>query len=264
MKFNPNEKRYVEKMINEEKVFNIRYPKNDVRLLLRYFVSIGMSENDSIFNTIQFMNRISNEKKDWSIDVNKCYKELSKKTLLTKPLSNVMSIEITRDEMCSIESLKNENLEKVAFGLLVYCKIWRKINNKNDSCWVRIDNTTDFYRDVQVSVCAKDREMNIHKLLIHGLIDIPRKTGSTDIKLNFVNDNSDIVITINSIENFIFDYYIYKGKKVISCKECGERILVKGRSRTQYCSPCKKEKELEQDRIYQQNKYKNAKNPNIS
>lgn len=240
MKFNPNEKKYVEKMINDEMVFNLRYPKNDVRLLIRYFTSIGLTEKDVLFNVISFMNNVSSNKKDWEIDVNKCYKELSKKSLLTKPLSNVEVINITKNEMNKIEELNNENLEKVAFGLLVYCKIWQQINNKKDSCWVRIDNTTDFYKDIKVSVCAKDREINIHKLLKYGFIDVPRKTGSTDIKLNFISDDTDLAIAVSSIDDFIIDYYVYKGKKVINCCECGQRVIVNGKARTKYCSKCAK------------------------
>ena len=52
------------------------------------------------------------------------------------------------------------------------------------------------------------------------------------------------------------DYYIYKGSKVINCQECGTRVLVKGKSRTQYCSNCKKEKELEKYKKYNEKRKK--------
>lgn len=254
MKFNYNEKKYVEEMINNNVILNKRYPKNDIRLLIRYFYSIGVDPELIVFNVTNFMNIISENKKDWSSDVKKCYKELLNKSFLTKKLSNVEFITITKKEMDQIESLKNDNLEKVAFGLLVYCKIWREIN-QNDSCWVRIDNTTDFYRDIQVSVCAKDREMNIHKLLVNGLISIPRKTASTDIKLEFIDCDSEVVITIYDIKNFIFDYYIYKGKKVISCQECGCKVLSKSKTKPEkYCRPCVKDKQKQWEKRSRLNK----------
>ena len=46
MKFNPNEKAYVEKMINDNTIFNVKYPKNDVKLLLRHFTLMGL-DNDA-------------------------------------------------------------------------------------------------------------------------------------------------------------------------------------------------------------------------
>ena len=85
-----------------------------------------------------------------------------------------------------------------------------------------------------------------------GLVEFPKM--GLDILITFIDLETDFsieknrAITITSFDDFILDYYAYTGSKVIKCKECGKRVLVKGNARTQYCPPCKKEKQLEQQR----------------
>ena len=247
MKFNPNEKAYVEKMINDNTIFNVKYPKNDVKLLLRHFTLMGLDNDSVVYCTSEFMNNHSNIKANWKNEVVKCHNELLTKSILTKPLSNVEKVIITKSEIEQILSLNDDKLEKVAFGLLVYCKIWGSMNGKSDSCWVRIDNTCEFYRDIQYSTNSKTREININKLLNAGLIEIPRKTGSVDIKLNYVDNDSETAIEITSFDDFILDLLKYKGIKIINCKECGIRVIAKG-NKSMYCNDCAKNKKRESTR----------------
>ena len=73
----------------------------------------------------------------------------------------------------------------------------------------------------------------------------------TDIILNYIDldyNSEDIAITITSFNDFILDYYKYIGHKVIECKECGDRVLVKGNASTKYCQQCSKKVKLRQTR----------------
>lgn len=256
MKFIPNEKAYVEKMIVNEKVNNPKKEKKDLILIIRYFLEVFKDEKDALWNTMGIISKMYGEEDydKWWEFVNNFVKQYDKKK--QRPLTNVTQVGITKKELEIIDSIKNEKLEKVAFGLLVYCKIWNAIKNKKD-CWVNMSETAEFYRDIMISANTTTRETNFFKLQQLGLITIPRKTGSEDIKLDFIDLDGDSEIVIDSLDDFILDYYIYKGKKVINCKECGSRILVKGNASTKYCSVCKKEKTLENTRKRVKNHRKN-------
>ena len=54
---------------------------------------------------------------------------------------------------------------------------------------------------------------------------------------------------MSSFDDLIMDYYIYKGSKVINCKECGERVLVKSKTcPPKRCKICEKEAIRKYDR----------------
>lgn len=178
------------------------------------------------------------------------------------PINVVEKVCITEAEMRVINTRESEQERRVLFTMLVHYKVKNELYPQNNNK-VSEEHSTIF-KDAKVTCSQKDKYKIINKLSQDGLIDLPVNLNDSRITLNYVNNDSPTVIEVSSYDDLIMDYYIYKGSKVINCKECGTRVLVKGKSRTQYCPSCKKEKELEQDRIYQQNKYKNAKNPNIS
>ena len=96
------------------------------------------------------------------------------------------------------------------------------------------------------------------QLMQMGYFNMSRKIGSLSKELLYVDNTSPVAITITSFDDFILDYHIYKGKKVINCKECGKRVMVKGRASTKYCGECAKHIKLRQTRESKQRKAKTS------
>ena len=77
------------------------------------------------------------------------------------------------------------------------------------------------------------------------------KTGLKNMrkKVNVMAKKSKIIFKSSSYDDLIMDYYIYKGSKVINCKECGERVLVKSKTcPPKICKICEKEAIRKYDR----------------
>ena len=179
------------------------------------------------------------------------FRDLTKQYCSDKySLSMVDEVYISKKEMDAIKSVKKQELQRVAFSLLVNCKIR---NAKRGIADNRVkDSDKDVFADANVRRSMRVKQNMLRELKELGLVEFPKM--GLDILITFIDLETDFsieknrAITITSFDDFILDYYAYTGSKVIKCKECGKRVLVKGNARTQYCPPCKKEKQLEQQR----------------
>lgn len=252
MKIITNEKEIVRQAL-EEKIIH-KKPSVTVSTLVKYYYGIGMdkiqikkeiqhflSQNYPYFNIVKWQKMIDNF-------VNKYANSESK-------LITVENIKITKNELNIISGVNNLKQEKILFVLLVYAKIHNQLN-KNNNNWTNSEDK-DIFSDAKLTVKIKDQRLTLHKLFQTGLISFAKKVNSTNICVNFIDEDSEEVIVLNDFRNFIYEYLKWKGEKIGYCSECGDRFRITS-NRKEYCNTCWNKINKEQIKI-RVKKYRNSK-----
>lgn len=250
-----NELKYA-KYVYDNKILDDK-PSFTISLLCKYFMQVlNMSEMETVIAIDNFMketypNYIDSE---WYTVILKNVKNANKYKLL-----EVESINITKQEIKTIQSLNNEVYEKIAFTILCLSK-FQHIRN----------NTTEYWTDKNMSLSQLKKYANV-SLNKDKLIDALHNLCSTDIirigyrtsnyNCNFVDEESEVVITITDDDIGMRDLgnqylrYLHKG---YFCKNCGKFVrkvkskkLTKNNERVKkYCNKCKEDVRRLQKKAY--------------
>ena len=227
-------------------------PMSTLRILAKYYFNNGdtKEEVEDKLNKYMKVNYKSYSPSKWKDLLNQLVKSVEK--YKNYKMIDVDEVNITENEWFSIITLNDKQLEKLAFILLVYCKI-NKI--KNPACDNKINNTfTDIFKECGFRV-TNEVKLLLNELYKLNYISIGLSCNSTSIKINYIEDNeNNIKFTIDNFENVITYYEEYKnGKKYIECECCKKRVMQKTHN-VKYCPKCAKE--IKQKQI---NKYKKTK-----
>lgn len=240
-----NEKKYAEMCLKEFYLDSAIIPT--LITLIKYWHHDGHSQEEILVKLDEFMKEAYGDyiPHKWRDK----FKDLTKQYCSDKyTLSMVDEVYISKKEMDVIKTIKKQELQRVAFSLLVSCKIRNAkrgiLDNRVKDC------TQDIFVDANVRRSNTQKELMLRELKELGHVEFPKM--GLDILITFIDLETDFsieenrTITIDSFDDFILDYYTYIGSKVIKCKECGKRVLAKGNVRTRYCTDCAKQKKLEQ------------------
>lgn len=159
----------------------------------------------------------------------------------------INELHVTRGELQTISSLNNNKLEKLAFVLLVYSKIYN-VKNKNNTYWVNSD-VKDVFSDCKVTLTKHKQELMIHELLNLGLVDTSRKVDCTNIRVNYSDNNDESAITITDFRDIVYYYLRWKGHNIVECSKCS-RMFRKNKNVHKYCNACAKIIKNEQNKRY--------------
>ena len=217
-------------------------PMSTLRILAKYYFNNGdtKEEVEDKLNKYMKENYKSYSPSKWKDLISQLVKSVEK--YKTYKMIDVDGVNITENEWFSIIALNNKQLEKLAFILLVYCKI-NKI--KNPTCDNKINNTfTDILKEASVGSKLDNMQQRLlfNELYKLNYISIGMSCNSTSIKINYIEENEDnIKFTIDNFENVITYYEEYKnGKKYIECECCKKRVVQKTHN-VKYCPKCAKE-----------------------
>lgn len=234
-----NEKKIVDDALKYGVIDN-KKPTTTIRLLIKHFYSQGKDKNEVKSLIEDFM------KKNYEgFNIVKWNKKLDsmvrKNENQNYNLFIVKDVLISKNEIKTISNIQNYRLEKIAFVLLVYAKIYNQMNN-NDSNWVNSE-LKDIFRDAKIAINLNSQAKMIHKLKELNLVDISIKVDCTNIKVLFADNDikeEDILIKVNNFKNFIYEYCKLKNENIINCVECG-CLIKRTNSRKKYCKECAKE-----------------------
>lgn len=237
MKMIPNEKAYAEQCL--AKTVIDRKPTRTLTILIKYFKNMGLTDEEIYNELVDHMTDAYDgfTEDDWR---DKILDLIAIYTTEEHALLDINAIHITESEMARIEEVNNEVLERILFVMLVYCKVKQAMRN-HDSNWITED-MKEICGEAKVARSMEKQAELFRQLMQMGYFNMSRKIGSLSKELLYVDNTSPVAITITSFDDFILDYHIYKGKKVINCKECGKRVMAKGRN-SKYCAECAKESE---------------------
>lgn len=240
-----NESKVVKEAI-EDKIYDKKKPTNIIRLLSKYYLSSGMNKPQTIEAIDKFF--IERKQKDynsvkWRNTIEKIVNGIHRKK--DYELFDVGEINITDIELEKISELNNLKYEKVMFILLVYAKIYNKLND-NQKYWVN-EELKYIFSDTKMTLKEVDQCKIIFELSQLGYIEVSKNVDCTNIHVLIANEDSESQIVINDFRNLIYYYLRWKGEKIIECEKCG-KLIKPNNNKTKYCKECARETQLQWQR----------------
>ena len=230
-----NEKKQAEYIIEKGEVGN--KPTSTLFLLAKYYRQKENLNKEQTFNKLnEFMEK--NYKNYNSATWEDIIEDISKKAN-KYPLREIDYIEITKSEIDTIRNVCNIKYEKLVFTMLCYAKLYNKISDKNNG-WVNTD-IKELFRVARVSVRYRnDKFLYLNDLETAGLISFSNKNDNLNLRVTFVDNNSDTVLRIDDFRELGYEYLNYIGDgKFIRC-ECCKKLIRKKSNKQKYCTDCYK------------------------
>ena len=230
-----NEKKQAEYIIEKGEVGN--KPTSTLFLLAKYYRQKENLNKEQTFNKLnEFME--NNYKNYNSATWEDIIEDISKKAN-KYPLREIDYIEITKSEIDTIRNICNIKYEKLLFTMLCYAKLYNKISDKNNG-WVNT-NIKELFRVARVSVRYRnDKFLYLNDLETAGLISFSNKNDNLNLRVTFVDNNSDTVLKIDDFRELGYEYLNYIGDgKFIRC-ECCKKLIRKKSNKQKYCTDCYK------------------------
>ena len=169
--------------------------------------------------------------------------ELAKKYNLKK-VDNVI---VTKSEMEIIQSVKGKSRQKVLFTLLVLAKYYNAVSDKNKN-WTNLEYKKIFkLANVQLSI--QNQALLINDLYNCGFVNVSKNVGKPNIQVNFVDNESDTVLTITRLKDLGKEYLMFCGEDYIRCQKCGVPIKKSRNGKVKYCGKCAKMIDREKAKI---------------
>lgn len=257
--------------LNESEIINQalegKYNDNNLtvtlRLLIKYYYLQGM--NDRLKLREQILNFLKNnyrgyKRPKWEETVTKMvdnFLRSIRKNKVEVKIVDINQIKITKGELEKIKRLSDIKLEKIAFVMLVYAKISNIVMNSNEG-WINIPCGT-ICKEAKVNLKGVEKERIFNELYKIGYIEQRVNNSKTNIKVCYIDEESDIEMVISDFEGVIYQYLIWNGEKWRRCECCSKWIKPKNNKQI-YCNQCAKEKELEKYKKYNKKRYKMGNN----
>ena len=151
---------------------------------------------------------------------------------------NIDYIPITQKELDTIKEIKNPARERLAFTLLVIAK-FNNLKSETNNNW--INYSMDVYFNLARVTCkVDDRPYMIYDLKELGLVEVSKKITRFNIRITFVDNESDPVLKITDMRELGYQYQNLGPKsKIKLCKRCGKPYKVKySKGGSPYCTDC--------------------------
>lgn len=208
-----------------------------VNVVARYLYQRGgVTDNKELAKRLETVAQKLDKNKSTS-SWKKLVKRLLNKENLTKPLSEIVYVPITKAEFDVIDSLNGVHLQKLAFTLLCLAK-YRNLRNPENDDWENF--SIKYIFSLANILVTKDRQYNmIHSLINLGLIRASSMVLNTNIHVNFVDNNSPEVLKISDFRNLGNVYLKHTGVRCDTCTICGALFVHKKQSKNLYCSSCR-------------------------
>ena len=226
-----NEREHAKKVM--EKGFQTSRSKNfEMQLVANYLREQGYEDKDIELQ----LHRVAkknftdyNEVKLYNFIDNKVKKSKKGKLKINKPVN------ITKAEVQTILGEENIKYQKLMFVYLVLAKYFMA-NNHTDKYYVGCSDS-DIFKLCDMYTRKQERLDMMHYLTKKGYITPTINMSSI---INYVNENSEIVMQIIPDETMIYNFEReYLDGIFINCEKCG-RLVKKTNNRIKYCKDCAK------------------------
>lgn len=157
-------------------------------------------------------------------------------------LIDVNEVIIYKSEWDVILSLETDQLQRLAFILLVYQKINELKNPKSDG-WINIGLSYIFMEsNIRLKEGAVEQKRLLNKLYKMQYIKQKNTVNCTSLYINYreLDKNEEIAFKVTNLDYSLTFYYEYKDNiKYIECFNCKKRVKVKANNQ-KYCNSCSK------------------------
>ena len=231
-----NEYTYAENLLNKQDLKACDLgdkPSSTLNLLARYYREIGKNDDEIKELLSDFLNRCLKDKYKESKWIDSIFYQVVKsKKYNLKKVDNVI---VTKSEIEIIQSVKGKSRQKVLFTLLILAKYYNAVSDKNKN-WTNLEYKKIFkLANVQLSI--QNQALLINDLYNCRFVNVSKNVGKPNIQVNFVDNESDTVLTITRLKDLGKEYLMFCGEDYIRCQKCG--TLVKNYKNTnKYCKTC--------------------------
>ena len=243
-----NEKEQAKKIIEKGEVGN--KPTSTLFLWSKYYrqkEKLGEKKTAQKLNEFMEKNYKGYNEALWE-DIIEDISKKGKKYLLQE----IESINITKSELDKIANVENIKYKKLLFTMLCYAKLYNTLSDTNNG-WVNTE-IKEIYKVARVTVkYRKDKFLYLNDLENTGLISFSNKNDNLNIKVNFIDNDSEVVLKIKDFRELGYEYqnYISDGN-FIYCSECGRLVRKKSNydRSTKYCKECAHNIQFNQKKIW--------------
>lgn len=251
-----NEEKYA-KALYDGKNQEVKSAMSKIRYITRYLIHLdGMTDENVYKLSVEWM------KKHHDNFDESCYSNVISDAIKKAhqyPFYVIDNIKITQSELDIISSLNNLRAEKVLFVLLCMAKQQRMSNGFTNGL-VKY-SITELCKLARVSVPADDREYILYEIVQKGFLGYPRKNNTQCLIVNFINNEDDVVLTLDEVDcqELAYVYLNWKndGKGYTRCQKCNKLMRQSKTKPRKYCECCAKEVQTEQKRIWAEKSRKN-------
>ena len=251
-----NEERYAKGVYDGENT-EIKSVMSKIRYITRYLIHTENKTDEEAYEcSVEWMKKHHNNFDE------SCYSNLISdaiKKAYKYPFYNIENLKITRSELDIISSLDNLRAEKVLFVLLCMAK-QQSISNGFTNGLVKY-SITELCKMARISVPADDREYILYNIVQCGFLGYPKKNNTQCLIINFINDDDDVVLTLDEVDcqELAYIYLSWKnnGKGYTRCQKCNRLIKQSKTKPRKYCEECAKDVEREQKRLWAEKSRKN-------
>lgn len=233
MRFNFNEKSRIYSIIEDKNVDGVGINQAIWNAAIYYTQLNPTDKKDVFWKIVDFMKAnydgfmyqgyITTINKD----VNKAYKYRIK---------DVNTINITKNEMNKIFSLKDIKKQKIAFVILALAKYQNAESQRvNDTFYAK---TSEIFKLARVSVPAKDRDLFFGFVYKEGILRQNFSIGYNALTAAFVDhEEKEIVLTLDEYDylELAYAFLNYKNGGYKRCRACGRWFRARNNA-MQYCS----------------------------
>lgn len=252
MKIVLNESELIHRSL-ESKAFDEKNYGIILRVLAKHYFLMGM-DKQQVKDTLAAHIRTRTKKyihKHWNNRIDYAIKSVKKYGI---ELVQIKEINVTKKELARLISIKNHDLEKIAFVYLIYAKILNIIKKKNDS-WVGI-KIKDILSDALIYKkykSTREQQRFLRMLNDMGLLKSSMKVDNTSEQVCFIDETSESIISITDFRNYVLHYQKWKGDKIGHCESC-RKLIYLNKNVQKYCTTCAKNIKNEQNKQYYKTK----------
>ena len=182
----------------------------------------------------------------WDITLDYEVKRAKKKSLVM-----ITGIPVTKGELETIQKVKSKQLQRIAFTLLCVAKFNNMVNEKNHN-WVNRESK-EIFSLTHMQKSRKEQSLMMNDLRTLGLIKYSKIVDNVNVTVNFVDNESEVVLLIDDCRELGYEYLKYLGEKFINCQDCGRLVKVHICDvKTCRCKECQYEQDKERKRKWKQ------------
>ena len=134
---------------------------------------------------------------------------------------------------------------------MVLAKYYNAVSDKNKN-WTNLEYKKIFkLANVQLSI--QNQALLINDLYKCGFVNVSKNVGKPNIQVNFVDNESDGVLTITRLKDLGKEYLMFCGEDYIRCQKCGIPIKKSKNGKVKYCGKCAKMIDREKAKIRMEN-----------
>lgn len=232
-----NEYTYAENLVNKQdlKVSDLGdKPSATLNLLARYYRELGKSDEQIKELLNDFLHKCLKDRYKESKWIDSIFYQVLKSKKYT--LKKVDKVDVTKSEIDMIREVKGKSRQKVLFTLLVLAKYYNSISEKNKN-WTNLEYKKIFkLANVQLSI--QNQALMINDLYNCGFVNVSKNVGKPNIQVNFIDNESEIALTITRLKDLGKEYLLFCGEDYIRCEECGLPIKKSKNGKSKYCQVC--------------------------